>query len=435
LALILILSAGAGTKAAERPAQEFGLPTAAPEDVGFSSERLKRLDAVIQQTIDQNDFPGVVAVAARHGKIFYSKTFGWQDIGARTPMPQNAIFRMYSQTKPIIGVAMMILYEEGKWSAQDPIAKHIPEFAGLKVFTGFDPNHKPLVEEPVHAPMMRELMTHTAGFGSGSVTTPEDTLYLDANGQNFILGAPTLEEMIHRLAHTPLTYQPGSQWVYSVSVDIQGYLIEKLSGQKLPDFLKKRIFDPLGMKDTGFYIPTEKLTRLARQYYRTDAGELKPSPELLFGLGPFDRPPTRPSGGGGMLSTAHDYFRFAEMLRRGGELDGARILGPATIQMMSANHLAPGLMTGQWGGGIHRMRPGLGFRFDFAVYTDPGLADETTGKGTYLWLGAAGTCFWVDPTYDVVFVGMVQRQSSDERPNLEALTRQTLYQALVRPDR
>lgn len=411
-----------------------GFPVVAPEAVGFSTKRLERLDAAIQRTIDHQDFAGVVVMAARHGKLFLSRTYGERDTSVHDPIQKDTIMRLYSMSKPLTGVAMMILYEEGKWSAQDPISKYIPEFSHLKVVKSFDAKGQPILEEPEHTPMMRELMTHTAGFAGGSGTTPQERLYQDGHGHNRIITAANLQEMIDRLAQLPLIYQPGQAWYYGVSVEIQGYIIQKISGESFPDYLKHHLFDPLQMKDSGFYVPAGKLGRFSPNYRRTDAGVLQLIPPQENLLGTFETPPTLPLGGGGMVSTAPDYLRFAQMLLAGGELNGVRILGPETIRMMSANHLAPGLMTGQWGGGIHRMRPGLGFGFDFAVYTDPALADETTGKGTYLWIGAAGTCFWVDPTHDIVFVGMVQRMASDERPNLEALTRQTFYQALVRPE-
>lgn len=411
-----------------------GFPLVAPEAVGFSSERLRRFDAAMQATIDRQDFAGIVVLAARHGKVFLSRTYGERDIRAHDPITQDTIVRLYSMSKPLTGVAMMILYEEGKWSAQDPIAKYIPEFAHLKVLKGFDAQGHPIVEEPEHPPTMRELMTHTAGFAGGSGTTPEDRLYQDEHGNNRIIRAANLPAMIDLLAHVPLIYQPGKGWVYSLSVEIQGYLIERLSGESFPDFLQHHVFDPLKMRDTAFYVPQDKLNRFSPNYDRTQDGRLTVVPPNEELLGPFDRPPSLPLGGGGLVGTAPDYLRFAQMLLNGGELNGVRILGPETVRLMSSNHLAPELMTGKFGGGIHRLRPGLGWGFNFAVYTDPALADETTGKGTFMWLGAAGTCFWVDPTNDLVFVAMVQRKSNDERPNLEALTRQTFYQALVHPE-
>ncbi len=429
-----LLAGFAQLEAAESISQQFGCPVVSPESVGFSSARLARLDAAIQRTIDGKSFAGVVTVAARHGRIFQCQTYGWKDLATHAPMASDAIFRLHSMTKPITGVAMMMLYEEGKWHPQDPISRYIPEFAHLKVFKGYDAAGHALVEEPEHAPTMRELMTHTAGFASGQGHAFGDQLYQDARGENRIL-APTLPEMIRRLSETPLAYQPGTRWLYSISTEIQGYLVEKLSGQSFPDFVRQRICEPLGMQDTAFYVPAEKRGRLASYYERTAAGELRLVADSVgTGAQSFVAPPDRPSGSGGLVSTAPDYFRFAEMLRKLGESNGHRLLGPETVRMMSANHLGPELMSGKFGNGVHRMRPGLGFGFDCAVYTDPALADETTGKGTFMWLGAAGTIFWVDPTYDIVFVGMVQRQYDEQRPDLEELTRQTLYQALVRPE-
>jgi len=409
-------------------------PVVAPEAVGFSTERLERLDRMVQRTLDQKDFAGVVLVAARHGKVFLRRTYGKRDLSDPDPMAVDAIFRIYSMSKPVTAVAMMILYEEGKWSAQDPIAKYIPEFAHLKVFKGLDARGAVLVEEPVHAPMMRELMTHTAGFGYGNTAEPADALFRGADGRNAVLEAPSLQEMINRLARIPLLYQPGQRWFYSASADVEGYLIEKLSGQTFPQFVQQRIFGPLGMKDSAFFVPREKRGRFAAYYQRNGRDELEVVPDSVQGPETFAEPPARPSGGGGIVSTAPDYLRFAEMLRRGGEVDGARILGPETVRMMSQNHLPPRLMIGEIAGWNHAVRPGFGFGFGVGVYTEPALADETLGRGSFLWGGAAGTFFWVDPEFDLVCVGMVQRLATDERPNLEELSRQALYQALLHPN-
>jgi CubicO group peptidase (beta-lactamase class C family) len=412
-----------------------GVSEVKPETVGFSSKRLERLDALMQWMIDEQQFAGIVTLAARHGKIFQSKTYGLKDMASAASMRKDTIFRIYSMSKPVISVAMMILYEEGKWNPQDPISKYIPEFANLKVFKGFDRFGKMILEDPAHPPLMRELMSHTAGFGYGFSADAADKLYQDENGYNAILGAPSPEEMITRLSKIPLLYQPGTRWEYSVSVDIQGYLVKQLSGESLPEFLKARIFDPPGMIDTGFYVPQTKRSRFATLYKRTDKGELAiVDPDFVaYGLDPkipaynLDKNPAMPLGGTGLVSTAADYMKFAQMLLNGGQLGGARILGPETVKMMSGNHLSQTLMTGERGDGIYRIRPGFGFGFDVGVYTDPTLADDPCGKGTYLWDGAAGTWFWVDPTNDIVFVGMTQ--AFNILPG--DLARQAVYQALL----
>ena len=218
-----------------------------PESVGFSAERLDRLHAAIQEEIDQKHLAGAITLLARHGKIVDYRTYGMRDMAAATPMTKDTIFRDYSMTKPVTGVAMMILYEEGKWLPSDPISKYIPEFAHLKVFNGFDANGKMLLADPDHAPTMHELMTHTAGFTYGNADTPVDKMVHDLNQND----AKSLQERIDLLAQAPLLYQPGTRWVYSLSMDIQGYIVEKLSGQSLPDFMRDHIFSPLGMKRRG----------------------------------------------------------------------------------------------------------------------------------------------------------------------------------------
>jgi CubicO group peptidase (beta-lactamase class C family) len=287
-----------------------------------------------------------------------------------------------------------------------------------------------IVEDPVHPPTMRELMTHTAGFTYGFFgNTLVDKMYLDQQ----VWQSRSLQEMIDKLAKIPLLYQPGTRWVYSASMDIQGYIVEKLSGQSLPDFMQQHIFGPLGMKDTGFFVPKEKRDRFATLYAENEKGELVA--DAKGGGLPTDyaTQPSMPSGGGGMVSTAEDYLRFAQMLLNGGGPDGVRILAPATVQLMTSNHLAPSLLTGEFSIGPAIIRPGMGWGYDCAVYMDPLEADEVVGKGTFFWLGAADTWFWVDPTNDLIFVGMTQRRIGPGEPNVEALSQSVVYQALVNP--
>jgi CubicO group peptidase (beta-lactamase class C family) len=397
-----------------------------PEALGFSSARLDRLHAAMQGEVDRKELAGVVTLLARHGKVVEARVYGKKDIASGAPMTADTIFRIFSMSKPVTGVAMMILYEEGKWLPSDPISKFIPEFAHLKVFKGLDQSGQMILEDPVHAPTMRELMSHTAGFTYGIFgATPVDKMYMDEH----VLGAQSLQEMIDKLAKIPLLYQPGTRWVYSVSMDIQGYIVEKLSGQPLPDFMRQHIFEPLKMKDTGFYVPKEKWDRFATLYRGDKDG-------VMVASGPergYATQPTMPSGGGGLVSTAQDYMRFAQMLLNRGELDGVRILSPASVALMTSNHLAPKLMTGEFSIGNEVIRPGMGYGYDCSVFTDPLEADEVVGKGTFYWLGAADTWFWVDPTNDLVFVGMTQRMFGPGQPDVEHLSRAVLYQALVDP--
>jgi len=427
LALLIAFMLASGACRAQQAAGKASEPAATkPEALGFSSQRLDVLHSAIQEQVDQKYLAGVVTLLARHGKVVETKAYGKKDVAAGTPMTTDTIFRVFSMTKPVTGVAMMILYERGKWHPEDPISKYIPEFAKLKVFKGLDADGKMILEDPIHPPTMHELMTHTAGFTYGAFgNTPVDKMY-QAQG---ILQSKSLQDMVNKLANIPLLYQPGTKWVYSVSMDVQGYIVERISGQSLPDFMKQHIFDPLGMKDSGFYVPKEKWSRFATLYVGDDKGQVLPAP----GNPGYDKQPTMPSGGGGMVSTAQDYLRFAQMLLNGGELNGVRILAPSSVQLMTSNHLPPSLMTGEFSIGYERMRPGMGWGYDCAVFTDPAEADEIVGKGTFYWLGAADTWFWVDPTNDLIFVGMTQHLYGRLQPNVEDLSRPPVYQALVKP--
>jgi CubicO group peptidase (beta-lactamase class C family) len=398
------------------------------ETVGFSSERLENLHALIQGDIDRKELAGAVTILARHGKVVDYRTYGLKDMAAESPMTKDTIFRDYSMTKPVTGVAMMILYEQGKWLPMDPIARYIPQFEHLKVFSNVDEDGKPILADPAHAPTMRELMTHSAGFLYGFGKSKVDDLYKDAKP----LQSANLQEMIDKLAKLPLAYQPGTEWQYSMSMDIQGFIVEKLSGQSLPQFTHDHIFAPLGMKDAGFYVPAEKRARFASNY-RNDQGKLVPTEVEGGAPNDYAEEPHLPSGGGGLVSTAEDYYRFAQMLANGGELNGVRILSPETVKLMTSNHLPQELMTGKFGGGMHVMRPGFGYGYNCAVITDPGEANLPDGKGTFFWDGAAGTWFWVDPTNDVVFVGMIQRMTSPDNHPLLYRSHAAVYSALVDP--
>ena len=426
----LLLVFGAYQVKAQRTATKAAeLPTAIPESVGFSSERLERLHTLMQQTVDQKQLPGIVTILARHGKVIDYRAYGNKDMTTGAPMTKDAIFRDFSMTKPVTAVAMMILYEQGKWLPSDRIAKYIPEFQNLKVFKSVDQDGKMILEDPVHPPTIVELLTHTAGFVYGFFgNTPVDKMYRDER----VLQSQNLQQMIDKLAKIPLAYQPGKGWTYSVSMDIEGYIIEKLSGQSLPDFMEKNIFKPLGMKDAGFFVPKDKRGRFVTLYRSNEKGELV-TDGMAGSPTDYAEQPSMPSGGGGMVSTAEDYFRFAQMLCNGGELNGVRILAPASVQLMGSNHVSPSLLTGEFGIGLQILRPGFGYGYNCAVVFDPPAANLPEGKGTFFWDGAAGTWFWVDPTNDVVFVGMIQRLLGPMSPNLEFQSRSAVYQALVKP--
>lgn len=405
---------------------------ATPESLGFSSERLGNLHEAMQRVVDEKSLAGIVTLLMRHGKVVEERSYGVKDIASGAPMTDDTIFRIYSMSKPVTGVAMMILYEEGKWHPSDPISRYIPQFADVRVFKGLDASGAMITEAPAHPPTMAELMTHTAGLTYGLFgSTPVDKLYMQKN----CFRAADLHAMATCFAGMPLLYQPGTKWVYSVSMDIQGYIIEKLSGMPFPEFLEKRIFKPLGMKDTGFYVPKEKRKRFATLYGGGPNGKLVAIGEASGPKADFASMPAAPSGGGGLVSTAHDYGRFAQMLLNHGELDGVRILSPSTVTLMTSNHLSPKLMNGEFSIGNATMRPGHGWGYDLAVFTDPAAADEVVGKGTFYWEGAAATWFWDDPANDLVFVGMTQRMFGNGQPQMNHVARPTVYGALVDPEK
>ncbi len=405
------------------------LSLASPESVGFSTQRLENLHRLIQGEVDGKELAGAVTILARHGKVVDFRTYGDRDLATKAPVTKDTIFRDYSMTKPLTGVAMMILYEQGKWLPWDPIAKFIPEFGHLKVFAGVDADGKPILVEPDHAPTMGELMSHSAGFSYGSGHTVVDKMYGDLG----VMKSQNLQEMVDKLAKIPLNYQPGQGWTYSASMDIEGYIVEKLTGETLPHFMSEHIFTPLGMKDAAFYVPAEKRSRFATNYEDNAQGQL--GPVQPTGGAPIDyaTEPTMPSGGGGAVSTIGDYYRFAQMMAHGGELDGTRVLSPQSVKLMTSNHLRPAQLTGQFGIGQSVMRPGFGYGFNCAVIFDPETAELPDGKGTFFWDGAAGTWFWVDPTNDVVFVAMIQRMRGHDNHTLEYKSHAVVYGALVDP--
>jgi CubicO group peptidase (beta-lactamase class C family) len=431
IAICLTLAATSNGRAQTSVKPLSGLPVATPESVGISPERLDNLHKLIIEEIDHHQLAGAITLLARHGKVADYRTYGMRDLATSTPMTNDTIFRDYSMTKPVTGVAMMILYEQGKWLPTDPISRYIPEFAHLKVFSGVDANGKMILVDPDHAPTMRELMSHSAGFSYGSGNTVVDAVYKDLKPMQ----SANLQEMIDKLAKIPLNYQPGKGWTYSLSMDIEGYLVEKLSGQSLPDFMRDHIFTPLGMKDAGFFVPSDKRSRFATGYSASAQGELTPTQTTPGPPTDYDTQPTLASGGGGLVSSIEDYYRFAQMLGNGGQLNGTRVLAPATVKLMASNHLPKEILTGQFGIGQHIMRPGFGYGFNCAVVFDPPEANMSDGKGTFFWDGAAGTWFWVDPTNDLVFVGMIQRRGGNDNHALLYSTHAAVYSALTDPSK
>ena len=394
------------------------LEMARPADVGLSAERLDRLDAGMQRMVDESKLAGIVTLLARHGKIVHVDTVGVANVDTGAPIERDSIFRIFSMTKPIIGAALMMLYEEGKWRLNDPVSRHIPAFQDLQVYAGEDEDGS-MKLEPLARPMrMRHLMTHTAGIGyTLNPRHPVTQMFLDV--PVFDTEQP-LETMIERLASVPLIAQPGTRYSYSASIDVQGYLIEKLSGKPLAEFLDERIFEPLGMVDTAFYVPPEKLDRVARQHTHDQDGHLS----LATGDRSVVRttPPAGPSGGGGLFGTADDYLRFAQMMLNGGELNGVRLLGTRTVEMMRTNHMSEEALATRG--------PGQGWGLGFSVIMDAAAAGEPYGDGSYYWLGITGTWFWIDPVNDLTFVGMIQHRGP-AIGEVQGLSRNLVYQAIV----
>lgn len=406
---------GAAVKVAETSkARDLGTTT--PESVGMSSERLSKLDAAMKKLVDDKQVAALVTLVERHGKVVDFNAVGKLDVNKMEPVQKDSIFRIYSMSKPITGVAMMMLYEDGKWQLNDPVAKYIPEFAHLKVYVGKNDDGSLKLEDARRSMTMRELMTHTAGLGYVlSPNNPVDRMIIDGNILN--ANAP-LQTMIDGLGKVPLLAQPGTRWSYSIAVDVQGYLIEKFSGMSFADFAKKRIFDPLGMKDTGFYVPKEKVSRLALVHKGSGAtlavDTNRPDPAVV---------PKGASGGGGLFSTASDYARFCEMLLQGGQFNGTRLLAPRTVEMMRTNHVNPDP--------LKTMAPGTGWGMDFQVVMDSAAAGDSVSTGTFSWWGIAGTWFWIDPVKDLAVVGMVQHQDTRATTPIHALSRSLVNQAIL----
>jgi CubicO group peptidase (beta-lactamase class C family) len=407
-----------------------------PAALGFTRAGLDALDARLKQAVADGDTAGVTYILIRNGQVADFKTFGQQT--PDKPMALDSLFRIYSMSKPITGVAMMQLYEQGKWRLDDPIRKHAPELAGLKVLTrdkdgkvvtGADGN--PVLTAPKTPATMRQLMSHTAGFGYGLAgDDPANKAFRDQR----VLASRDLDEMMGKIAGIPLLYEPGTKWSYSVAVDIQGYLVQKLSGQKFGDYLKAHVFGPIGMTDTAFYVSPDRKPRFAEVYHwDRDLNRLVMNTPRTD-RGGFEDPARLESGGGGLVGSTHDYARFCQMLLNKGEIGGQRILKPETVKLMAENHI----------GGLHvavdgtRPQPGaeaVRFGLDFAVYVDPKTAGLPYGNGTYYWGGAAGTWFWIDPVNDLAFVGMIQMQGGN-RPdglNFRADSAKLVYAALAQP--
>jgi len=377
-----------------------------------------RLDAVakeMQGRIDAGKLAGAVTMVAKDGKVQMLQAYGYQDLENKVEMKTDTIFRIFSMTKPVVGTALMILHDQGKFKLSDPVEKYIPEFKDAKVYQSLNEDGTMETVAANHAMTIQELVSHTGGLTympplSGG---PVPSAYIKAK----ILDRNTpLDKMIPTLAGIPLNHQPGTQWVYSVSVDVQGYLIEVLSGQTLDVFLQEKIFEPLGMVDTSFYVTEEKAKRFSRKYLAKD-GKLIDTSD-----GSFLNKPKFFSGGGGLTSTANDYMQFTQMHLNKGELNGKRIISEEAIDIMRSNLLPENISN------IGAFYPGNVFGVDFAVVDDADKAN--TPVGTHWWWGIAGTWFWIDPVENIVFIGMIQNDDYFYSMQLHTKIRQLMYKPL-----
>jgi len=399
--------------------------TVRPEEVGLSSARLERLRTVMQGYVDRNQLAGLITLVARHGKVAHSECYGMMDMEASRPMQPDTLFRIYSMTKPITCVAFMMLFEQGHFLLNDPVSKFIPEFRDLKVFarTGEAGVEVADLEREI---TIRDLLTHTAGLGYGLYEdTPVEDMYR-AEGLFSPLGVlqVALPEMVHMLARLPLAHQPGSDWRYSMAHDVIGYLISVMADVPFDAFLKERVFEPLGMGDTGFFVPREKLDRFAALYGAAGGGGLA----LLDAppTSPFLNPECHPSGGGGLVSTASDYLRFAQMLLNRGRLGGTRLLSRKTIELMTTNHLLDELVPIHFG---PDPVPGMGYGLGFGVLVNPAQSGTLGSEGLFQWGGAAGTYFWVDSREDLI--GLVMPQFFFLEEPVGKVFQNLTYQAIV----
>lgn len=374
------------------------LTFAAVSNADIDQARLDAIAADMQSRVDEERLSGAVIMIAQDGELQMSETFGYQNVEDQVPMSMDTIFRIFSMTKPVTGTALMILHDEGKFQLSDPVSKYIPELANVQVATGTDADGSFLTEPANHEMTIQELVSHTGGImyvpplSSGPV--PQAMIAAGIMSPDVVLA-----DQIDSLGELPLGYQPGTRWEYSYSVDVQGYLVEVLSGQTFDVFLAERIFEPLGMVDTGFFVPADKAHRLARQYNQAATGGL-----TRTDTGQFLSKPKFFSGGGGLTSTASDYMKFAQMHLNKGELNGVRILSEEAIAIMRSNLLPEGIDN------IATIYPGNVFGVDFAVVSD---SDAFNGapEGTHWWWGIAGSWFWVDPVQNIVFVGMIQNDN------------------------
>ena len=391
---------------------------------GFVADRLPRIARQLDGYVDAGKLPGVLCLVSRGGEEAFFHAYGLRDVERGHAIERDTVVRFYSMTKPIASVALMMLYEEGRFQLDDPVSRAIPAWRDLAVFDGGDAERYAV--KPPEAPLtIKHLLTHTSGFTYGFAGEhPVDALYRKAD-----LTGGTLAQMVERLAALPLKFSPGTRWNYGVSTDVCGHLVEHFSGMALDRFVAERIAGPLGMRDSGFAVPAEAAERFAACYQHKAPGayQLQDDPETSRYLSP----PTFLSGGGGMVGTIDDYHRFAKMLLNKGELDGARLLGRKTVDYMAANHLPGGRDLAAMGQPVFSETPyeGIGFGLGFSVVVSPTAANVLDSVGEFAWGGAASTYFWVDPVEEVIAVFLTQLLPSSTYPIRREL-KTLVYQAL-----
>ena len=398
-----------------------------PQDVGLSPKRLERIRPWIQRYLDAGKLPGATILVARHGKVVFCESVGFRDLEARQPLRADSILRFYSMTKPITSLALMMLYEQGLFQLDTPVAEFIPSFKDVRVYVSGD--HGDMATEPQNNPMtLHHLLTHTSGltYGVGNPgLIPE--LY-QTHHTDFEPHDGPLKEAVDRLAQIPLEFQPGQRWNYGVSFDVLGRVVEVVSGQPLDTFFNEHIFEPLGMKDTGFAVPRDKLDRFAALYERTAENNLAllESPRNSSMIETVETY----SGGAGLVSTLGDYFRFTELLRCKGELHGTRLLGRKTLEYMTANQLPGDLAEMGQPTFNETTYEGIGFGLGVSVMLDPAKAKIMGTPGEYAWGGYASTAFWIDPGEDMTVIFLTQLIPSSAYPIRREL-RVLTYQALI----
>jgi CubicO group peptidase (beta-lactamase class C family) len=392
------------------------LPRATPESVGVSSARLARLDAMIEAEIAAGRVPGIVVAVARRGRVVHQKASGVTDLATGDPMPVDALFRLYSMTKPIASVALLTLYEQGLFRLTDPLDRYLPQFANVKVFKGLDASGQPILAEPSRRPTIQDAFRHTLGLASGLGQSPVDALYRDAGLSMGRLDS--LAQEMDRLATVPLLYDPGERWVYGLGHDVQARLVEVFSGVSYAEYLQRTIFEPLGMRDTVFGVPAALKGRFATVYSPGESGALVPDTADAYA-----RYTEHHFGTLSLSGSAPDYLRFAQMLLNGGELDGARILGRKTVELMRQNHLPPNIPS------IAAGSTATGYGLGVSVTLDVAALGRLNSVGSFGWGGAATTHFSVDPQEELVYVVMAQLMPNDTAllQRVETL----VYQALI----